>query len=107
MLNIEHASFHELSCLVSKKDDSWLWHCRTAHINMHHLNHLVRKDLVIGLPKLKFVKKKLCEACKKGKQIKNFFQSKNVISTSKSLELLHIDLFGTSRTMSFGGNYYG
>ena len=43
MLNVEHASFHELSCLVSKIDDSWLWHCRTAHINMHHLYHLVRK----------------------------------------------------------------
>ena len=28
MLNIEHASFCELSCLVSKIDDSWLWHCR-------------------------------------------------------------------------------
>jgi len=50
MLNIEHASFHELSCLVSKINDSWLWHRRTAHINMHHLNHLVRRDLVIGLP---------------------------------------------------------
>ena len=43
MLNVEHASFDELSCLVSKIDDSWLCHCRTAHINMHHLNHLVRK----------------------------------------------------------------
>jgi len=104
MLNVEHASFHELSCLVSKIDDSWSWHHRAAHINMHHQNHLVRKDLVIGLPKLKFVKNKLC---KKWKQVKNSFQSKNVVSTSKPLELLHIDLFGPSRTMSLGGNYYG
>ena len=63
MLNIKHASFHELSCLASKIDDSWLSHRRTAHVNMHHLNHLVREDLVIGLPKLKFEKNKLCEAC--------------------------------------------
>jgi len=48
MLNIKHTSFHELSCLVSKIDDSWLWHRRVGHINMHHLNHLVKKDLVIG-----------------------------------------------------------
>ena len=107
MLNVEHASFHELSCLVSKIDDSWLWHCRTAHNNMNHLNHLVRKDLVIGLPKLKFEKYKLCEACQKGKQVKKSFQSKNVVSTSKPLELLHIDLFGPSRTTSLGENYYG
>jgi len=69
MLNVEHAVFHELSCLVSKIDDSWLWYCRTAHINMNHLNHLIRKDLVIGLPKLKFEKDKLCEACTKRKQV--------------------------------------
>jgi len=60
VLNIKHASFHELSCLVSKIDDSWLWHRMAAHINMPHLNHLVGKDFVIGLPKLKFVKNKLC-----------------------------------------------
>ena len=107
MLNIDHASFHELSCLVNNIDDSWLLHRRIAHINMHHLNHLFRKDLLIGLPKLKFEKNKLCEVCKKGKEVKNTFQSKNVVSTSKSLELLHIDLFGPSRTMSLGGNYYG
>ena len=38
----------------------------------------------------------------KGKQVKNFFQIKNVVSTSTPLELLHIDLFGPLRTMSFG-----
>ena len=70
-------------------------------------NHLVKKDLVIGIPKLKFEKNKLCEACQKGKQVKNYFQSKNVVSTSKPLELLHIDLFGPSRTISSSGNYYG
>ena len=106
MLNIEHASIHELSSLVSKIDDSCLWHYRAAHINMHNLNHLVKKDLVIGILKLKFEKNKLCEACQKGKQVKNSFQSKNVVSTSKLLELLHIDLFGPSRIMSLGGNYY-
>jgi len=98
MLNIEHAPFHELSCLVSKIDDSWLWHRRVAHINMHHLNHLVKKDIVIGILKLKFEKNKLCERCQKGKQVKTYFQSKNVVSTSKPLELLHIDLFGPLRT---------
>ena len=71
------------------------------------MHHLVRKDLVICLPKLKFEKNKLCEACQKGKQVKISFQIKNIVSTSKPLELLHIDLFGPYRTMSLGGNYYG
>ena len=34
-------------------------------------------------------------------------KKKNIVSTSKPLELLHIDLFGPSRTMSSSGNYYG
>ena len=105
MLNTEHASFDELSCLVSKIDDSWLWLRRAAHMNMHNLNHLVKKDLVIGIQKLKFEKNKLCEPCQKGKQVKKYFQSKNVVSSSKPLELLHIDLFEPSRIMSLGGNY--
>jgi len=29
-----------------------------------------------------------------------------MVSTSKPLELLHMELFGPSRTMSLGGNYY-
>ena len=40
MLNVEHASFHKLSFLVSKIDYSWLWHRRAAHINMHHLKSI-------------------------------------------------------------------
>ena len=40
---------------------------------------------------------------KKGNKLKI---PSNVVSSSRPLELLHIDLFGPSRTMSLGGNYY-
>jgi len=30
-----------------------------------------------------------------------------VVSTSRPLELFHMNLFGPSRTMSLEGNYYG
>jgi len=73
---------------------------------MHHLNKLISKELVVGLPKLKFEKDHICEACQKGKQIEHSFKLKNIVSTSKPLELLHIYLFGPSRTPSLGGNYY-
>ena len=61
---------------------------------------------MIGLSNLKFEKDHICEACQMGKQIKHSFKLKNVVSSSKPLELLHMDLFGPSRTMSLGGNYY-
>ena len=41
-----------------------------------------------------------------GKQIKNSFKNKNFISTSRPLELLHMDLFGHSTTPSLGGKFY-
>jgi len=74
---------------------------------MHHLNRLASKDLVIGLPKLKFGRDKLCEACQKGEQTKRSFKPPNVVSVSRPLKPLHMDLFGPSRIMSLGGNYYG
>ena len=69
-----------IGCLLSKHDESWLWHRRIAHIHMNHLNKLISKDLVIGFPKLKFEKDHICEACQKGKQVKNPFKLKNVVS---------------------------
>jgi len=95
-----------IGCLLSKHDESWLWHRRITHMHMNHLNKLISKDLVIRLPKLKFEKDHICEACQKGKQVKNSLKLENVVSSSRPLELLHMDLFGPSRTTSLGCNYY-
>jgi len=51
MLNVS-SIIHSMNCLLSRDDESWLWHRRLAHIHMHHLNRIAYKDLVIGLPKL-------------------------------------------------------
>ena len=63
-----------MNCLLSRNDESWLWHKQLAHIHMHHLNRLASKELVISLPKLKFERDKLCVACQKGKQTKISFK---------------------------------
>ena len=34
-------------------------------------------------------------------------KSKNIMSTSRALELLHLDLFGSTRKSSLGGKRYG
>ncbi|GJT19172.1 retrovirus-related pol polyprotein from transposon TNT 1-94 [Tanacetum coccineum] len=51
-------------CLLSKasKNKSWLWHRRLNHLNFGTINDLARKDLVRGLPRLKFEKDHLCFA---------------------------------------------
>nr|GEY71911.1 integrase, catalytic region, zinc finger, CCHC-type, peptidase aspartic, catalytic [Tanacetum cinerariifolium] len=51
-------------CLFSKasKNKSWLWHRCLNHLNFGTINDLARKDLVRGLPRLKFEKDHLCSA---------------------------------------------
>nr|GEU32047.1 copia protein [Tanacetum cinerariifolium] len=60
---------------------------------------------VRNLPKLKF-DQHFCEACKMGKQAHVSHKAKNIVSTTRCLELLHIDLFGPSTVRSYGGNRY-
>jgi len=62
LLNLHHASF-SIHCLLTEEDDTWLWHRRLCHIHMHLLNRLNRKQLVEGLPKLKFENDRICETC--------------------------------------------
>ncbi|GJR74806.1 retrovirus-related pol polyprotein from transposon TNT 1-94 [Tanacetum coccineum] len=51
-------------CLLSKasKNKSLLWHRRLNHLNFGTINDLARKDLVPGLPRLKFEKDHLYSA---------------------------------------------
>nr|GFC74660.1 retrovirus-related Pol polyprotein from transposon TNT 1-94 [Tanacetum cinerariifolium] len=45
-------------CLLAKATSSqaWLWHRRLSHLNFDTITLLSKNDIVIGLPKLKFVK---------------------------------------------------
>lgn len=42
-----------------------------------------------------------------GKQTQASFYSKNVVSTTRPLEILHMDMFGPTKTLSLGGKIYG
>ena len=73
---------------------------------MYFISKLSKKDLFIGLPKLKYKKDSLCNACQLDKQTRISFKSKNDASTSRQLKLLYMDLFGPKRTTSLGGKKY-
>ncbi|GJT81910.1 retrovirus-related pol polyprotein from transposon TNT 1-94 [Tanacetum coccineum] len=66
---------------------------------------IASKELVRNLPKLKF-DQHFCDACKIGKQAHASHKAKNIVSTTRCLELLHMDLFGPSAVRSYGGNRY-
>ncbi|GKC06848.1 hypothetical protein Tco_0998458 [Tanacetum coccineum] len=63
------------------------------------------KELVRNLHKLKF-DQHFCDACKIRKQAHTSHKAKNIVSTTRCLELLHMDLFGPSAVRSDGGNRY-
>jgi len=74
-----------LTCLSALNDDAILWHKRLGHASLFLLNKLLSKDLVVGLPTIKYNDGKVCDACAKGKQVKNSFKSKRYVSTSNLL----------------------
>ncbi|GJV52281.1 copia protein [Tanacetum coccineum] len=76
-----------------------------GYANMHLIQSLASKELVRNLPKLKF-DQHFCDACKIGKQAHASHKAKNIVSTTKCLELLHMDLFGPSAVRSYKRNRY-
>ncbi|GJR07881.1 retrovirus-related pol polyprotein from transposon TNT 1-94 [Tanacetum coccineum] len=89
-------------CLLSKasKSKSWLWHRRLNHLNFGTINDLARKDLVRGLPRLKFEKDHLCSACQLGKSKKFSHRPKSENTNMEVLHTLHMDLCGPMRVQS-------
>ncbi|GJZ17586.1 retrovirus-related pol polyprotein from transposon TNT 1-94 [Tanacetum coccineum] len=95
-------------CLLSKasKSKSWLWHRRLNHLNFGTINDLARKELVRGLPRLKFEKDHLCSACQLGKSKKFSHRAKSENTNMEVLHTLHMDLCGPMRVQSIKGKKY-
>nr|GEV17071.1 hypothetical protein [Tanacetum cinerariifolium] len=74
--------------------ESNLWHRRLGYINFKTMNKLVYRNLVRGLPSKIFQNDNSYVACHKGKQHKASYKAKLVNAISKSLHMLHMDLFG-------------
>ncbi|XP_073122005.1 uncharacterized protein [Henckelia pumila] len=82
-------------CLVaSNSKRNWIWHKQLNHLNFKSIASLSKLELVTGLPKIDFSKDKVCSACQFGKQVRSSFKNKGYNSSSRCLELLHMDLFG-------------
>nr|GEU41447.1 hypothetical protein [Tanacetum cinerariifolium] len=95
-------------CLMAKATptQAWLWHQRLSHLNFDYINLLSKKDIVIGLPKLKYVKDQLCSFCKLCKAKRSSFKLKAVPCSKGRLNLLHMDLCGPMRVASINGKKY-
>jgi hypothetical protein len=79
------------ACLIAKTNMGWL----------------LKGDHVLGLTDVCFEKDRPCAACQVGKQVGSTHHSKNVMTTLRPLELLHMDLFGPVAYLSIRGSKYG
>jgi hypothetical protein len=78
------------TCLIAKTNMGWLWHRQLAHVGMK--NH--------------FEKYRVCSACQAGKKVGAHHPHKNIMTTDRPLELLHMDLFGPIAYISIGESKY-
>jgi transposase InsO family protein len=71
---------------------------------MKNLHNLLKGEHILGLTNVHFEKDRVCSACQAGKQVGAHHPHKNIMTTDRSLELLHMDLFGPIAYISIGGS---
>ncbi|GAU36127.1 hypothetical protein TSUD_292870 [Trifolium subterraneum] len=94
------------TCLIAKEDEVKLWHQRLAHLNLKSLKKAISEEAIRGLPKLKIEEGHICGECQIGKQTKTPHQKLHHLTTTRVLELLHMDLMGPMQVLSLGGKRY-
>jgi hypothetical protein len=73
---------------------------------MKNLHKLLNGEHILGLTNVHFEKDRICSACQAGKQVGVHHPHKNIMTTHRPLELLHMDLFGPIAYISIGGSKY-
>ncbi|GJU10692.1 reverse transcriptase domain-containing protein [Tanacetum coccineum] len=107
-ISLQETSSPTTICFLAKSSptQAWVWHRRLSHLNFDTINLISKKDIVNGLPKLKYVKDQLCSSCELSKEKRSTFKTKVVPCLKGRLNLLHMDLYGLMRVESINGKKY-
>ncbi|GJR62578.1 retrovirus-related pol polyprotein from transposon TNT 1-94, partial [Tanacetum coccineum] len=84
---LQETTSSTLICFMAKASptQAWLWHRRLSHLNFDYITLLSKKEVVNGLPKLKYVKDQLCSSCEMSKAKRSSFKTKAVPSSKGRL----------------------
>jgi hypothetical protein len=93
--------------LIAKINIDWLWHHRLAHVGMRNIHKLQNESHILGLTNIIFEKDRPCGAYQARKQVGVPHHAKNIMTATRPLEMLHMDMFGPIVYISIGGNKYG
>jgi transposase InsO family protein len=85
----------------------WLWHYRLAHVGMKNLHKLQKEGHILRLMNVAFEKDRPFGACQDSKQVGAPHHVKTIMTITRPLKILHMDLFGPIAYISIGGNKYG
>jgi hypothetical protein len=94
-------------CLIVKTNMGWLWHRRLAYVALRNLHKLQKEGHILELMNVAFEKDMSCGACQAGKQVGAQYRTKNIMTTTRPLEILYMNLFGHIAYISIDGNKYG
>jgi hypothetical protein len=92
-------------CFIGKIDESWLWHKTMGHMKFDNLVKIDIKQVVRDMSEITKSSRSFNKQCQHGKQSRVRFKTKEY-ATSKSFELVHIDIFGPTITKSLQGELY-
>ena len=73
---------------------------------MKTIKRINSEEAIRGLPKLRIEEGRICGECQTGKQTKMSHKKLQHLTTTKVLELLHMDLMGPMQVESLGGKRY-
>ena len=97
------------ACVMEGKrssDNSDIWHRRLSHINPKSLNETIVGDPILGIPKMEIDLEKVCNPYQIRKQIRTSHKMMQHPSTTRVLELLHMNLMGPMQVENLGGKRY-
>ncbi|UYV61392.1 hypothetical protein LAZ67_1004695 [Cordylochernes scorpioides] len=86
-------------------DNISLWHRRLNHLNEAYMKEIIQRNVVLGL-NVKIKNLPECEACIMGKLTRQPYHPVTTNCTTKTLELVHMDLCGPMPYQSLGGSKY-
>ncbi|RDY07694.1 hypothetical protein CR513_08138, partial [Mucuna pruriens] len=92
-INLTNLTNQNTTCPMSINSDQWTWHKKIRYATLRLLSKLKKHNLVRG-------------SFEKGKQVTRSFELRNIVLTSRPLELLHNDLFGLTKTAFMNGKRY-
>ena len=95
-----------VSCQSARVNLLELWHQCFVHANYKQVAKVSKLKAMIGLPKFGKIEKNICGPCQLRKQTKSTHPKVNVVVTSCTMELLHVDLTDPTRMESMGVKRY-